>query len=217
MSYADTIVMGALAFEGTSYGDLATRARYLLACYPFDTAAAATDMGRTQSACLLFARGLVAVQKRGDGSWEVDGAITRNGRTIDALRTPYVQTIGQIETLLTEWARQHGCLTADFHGTASSPQPDIQPGDIVGMGFGGSAPADPVARVRWAAEWGGVMHGEVVERVDGDVVTAIAGGQTDKANGGRPTAIRRVTRQLVRKGNGWWIGTRRLNWRIRVA
>jgi hypothetical protein len=220
MAFDDTNVMLALETEGLSYGDKAKRPAYARAIHPFDTAADAVQMASTQSACLLHARAILATQQDGDGAWCLPGEVTLHGRRVDALRTPYARTLGQIETLLTEWGRQHRYLTPNFH--RGDAVPDIRPGDLVMVGQGGSPPKDPTARQRWLAEWGGVAHGFVVVGTGGDAVMSVDGGQDDFANlddkkRPRPTAIRARTRTLVRKANGWWLGDRRLAWRIRVV
>lgn len=215
MAFDDTNVMAALDTVGLSYGDPKKRPDYARAIHPFDDPAAAVQMASTQSACLLHARAILATQKDGGDAWCLPGEITLNGRRIDALRTPYAKTVGQIETLLTEWGRQHGYLTDRFH--RGDAQPDIRPGDIVLVGQGGSPPSDPVARAKWLQEWGGVAHGFVVVGTGGAEVMSVDGGQTDTLNRGLPTAIRPRTRTLVRKANGWWLGDRRLSWRIRVV
>lgn len=220
MAFDDTNTLLALDTVGLSYGDPKKRVAYARAIHPFDDLAAAVQMAATQSACLLHARAILATQKDADGDWCLPGEITRNGRRIDAMRTPYAQTLGQIETLLTEWGRQYGYLTPDLWRGVDPP--DIRPGDIVLVGQGGSAPKDPAVRAKWLQEWGGVAHGFVVVGTGGDAVMSVDGGQDDLANldskgRPRPTAIRSRTRTLVRKGNGWWLGDRRLNWRIRVV
>ncbi len=215
MAFDDTNTLLALDTVGLSYGDPKKRHKYARTIHPFDDLATAVQMASTQSACLLHARAILAVQKDADDAWCLPGEITRNGRRVDALRTPYAQTLGQIETLLTEWGRQHGYLTPDpWRGV---DPPDIRPGDIVLVGQGGSPPKDAVARAQWLQKWGGVAHGFVVVGTGGAEVMSVDGGQPDPLNGNRPTAIRSRTRTLVRKANGWWLGDRRLNWRIRVV
>ena len=220
MAFEDTNVMAALDTVGLSYGDPKKRPEYARAIHPFDDLAAAIQMAATQSACLLHARAILATQKDGDDAWCLPGEITLNGRRIDALRTPYAKTIGQIETLLTEWGKQHGYLTPHFH--RGDAQPDIRPSDLVMVGQRGSPPADPAERAKWLQEWGGVAHGFVVVGTGGDAVMSVDGGQDDHLNlddkkRPRPTAIRSRTRTLVHKPNGWWLGDRRLRWRIRVV
>ena len=215
MAFEDTNVMAALDTVGLSYGDPKKRPAYARAIHPFDDLAAAVQMASTQSACLLHARAILATQQDGDGAWCLPGEIALNGRKVDALRTPYAKTLGQIETLLTEWGRQHGYLTPHFH--RGDAQPDIRPGDLVMVGQGGSPTRDKAVRAQWEREWGGVAHGFVVVGTGGAEVMSVDGGQTDTLNRGLPTAIRSRTRTLVRKGNGWWLGDRRLNWRIRVV
>lgn len=220
MAFDDTNTLLAIDAVGLSYGDPKKRTAYARAIHPFDDLAAAVQMASTQSACLLRARAILATQKDGDDAWCLPGEITLNGRKIDALRTPYAKTIGQIETLLTEWGRQHGYLTPDLWRGVDPP--DIRPGDLVLVGQGGSPPSDPVARAKWLQEWGGVAHGFVVVGTGGAEVMSVDGGQDDHLNldskgRPRPTAIRPRTRTLVHKHNGWWLGDRRLNWRIRVV
>lgn len=220
MAFDDTNTLLALDTVGLSYGDPKKRPEYARAIHPFDDLAAAVQMASTQSACLLHARAILATQKDADGAWCLPGEIILNGRKVDALRTPYAKTLGQIETLLTEWGRQHGYLAAQFH--RGDAQPDIRPGDLVLVGQGGSPPKDRDERARWEREWGGVAHGFVVVGTGGAEIMSVDGGQDDQLNlddkkRPRPTAIRSRTRTLVRKANGWWLGDRRLNWRIRVV
>ena len=54
-------------------------------------------MGRSQSACLLFARGCLSRQLQADGRPEIEGLITFRGAPMDALRTPYAKTVGQTD------------------------------------------------------------------------------------------------------------------------
>lgn len=218
---ADSTVLFALDAEGLSYGDTDRRAAYLEACYPHDSATDAADMGRSQSACLLFARGCLSRQRRADGTPEIPGQITWRGGPFDALRTPYAKTIGQIEVLLYEWAKQRGHLHAalwqgDATATGAEIPPEIVPGDIVVVGSLSVPPQIEPHRTTWARTWGGVTHGFVVTGVSGREVESVDGGQTDERNSYKPTAIRARSRRLERKDSGWWLGDRRLNYLVRV-
>lgn len=218
--YADTIVALAEEAEGAAFGN-PRRAEYLRVCYPCDAPADAEQLGRAQSACLLFARGLLTRQMRADGRPELDGLIRWRGGNLDALRTPYAKTIGLIESLLWELAKQRDWMLASlWQGDALADgtplPPELLPGDVVVVGNLGSPPQLEPHRSQWQATWGGTIHGLVVERTQGATVVSIDGGQTDEGNGNRPTAIQRRERQLVRKANGWWLGGRRLNWALRV-
>lgn len=219
MSLADTLVARTLERVDLSYG--ATRDPYLRAVLPGDVDAEgspnvqAVEMGSHQSSCLLFGRGVLAAD-------EVDGVITWAGAPLDVLRCPYAdrRVLGRVEALLLELARQRGLLVNHYDQKAMR---DIQPGDLLVIGYGGSLPTDPAERARHLAVWGGVAHGLVVTEAhdEGGMLTVVSvdGGQVDPANGGRPTAIRRVVRTLERRENGWWLGNgfgrRRLNWRLR--
>lgn len=213
---ADTLVRRALDCNGLSYGDGRTRAAYLRHQYPGDTAFNRNDMGRHQSGCLLHVRGLLAAD-------EVDGVISWGGRQLDVLRGPYAGPLcGRIETILYELARQRGLLTERLY--QGDAVPELQPGDLVVIGQGGSRPTDSIQRQLWQADWGDIAHGFLVTGVDegGLVVESSDGGQTDSLNSGHPTAIRRVERRLERRRNGWWLASdsgkaRRLNWRLRAG
>ena len=233
---ADTIVQMALARVGASYGGH-RRAEYLAHQYPGDTLAAATQMGSRQSGCLLTARGCLAHQRRADGSPEVDGVISWHGARVDVLRAPYASAsmLGQIEGVLVELARQRDQEGDPTRGPEArilktdlwkgDAPPHLEPGDFVIIGSGGSAPADPAAKAKWASEWGGLVHGFIVTGVgDGGLaVESVDGGQTDPANGGHPTAILARSRRLERRASGWWAVNapggpgRRLNRRIRAG
>lgn len=218
MALADTIVATALSYTGCSWGDPAQRSRYCQHMYPGDTPANARQMGSKQSACLLHCKAVLGEQRRGDGSPELDGVIQWHGRPVDLWTAPYAGALlGTIEGLLFELGRQRGVLqTKLYEGEAV---PDLRPSDIVLVGQGGGAPSDPAARAKWLADWGGVAHGFVVTGVspDGLTVESSDGGQSDKKNSGYPTAIAKVSRVLQRKSNGWWLGSRRLSWRLRAS
>lgn len=219
---ADSTVALALEAEGSSFGNADRRHEYLRACYPHDSGADAEEMGRSQSACLLFARGCLSRQLQADGRPEIEGVITWRGGPFDALRTPYAKTIGQIEVLLYEWAKAHGHLhTALWQGDALADgteiPPEIVPGDIVVVGSLSVPPQIEPHRTTWARTWGGVTHGFVVTGVSGRDVESVDGGQTDERNSYKPTAIKSRSRRLERKDSGWWLGDRRLNYLVRVT
>ena len=179
-------------------------------------------MGRSQSACLLFARGCLSRQLQADGRPEIEGLITFRGAPMDALRTPYAKTVGQIETLLYEWAKQHDCLRAalwqgDALADGTEIPPEIVPGDIVVVGSLSVPPQIEPYRSKWLKEWGGVTHGFVVTATDGRRISSVDGGQTDPKNSYKPTAIAARERMLERKASGWWLGDRRLNYLVRVT
>lgn len=223
MSLADTLVFRALQIAGVAppadplcYGNPATRAAYLAHTYPGDTPANANDMGRKQSACMLVVRGLLA----GD---EVDGQMIYRGKPVDILRCPYADFIGQIEPMMTTFAHVSDLYVDDQESLA-----DFAPADFVVIGQGGQAPADPAARDRWLADWGGLAHGFLVTGVAPDaagglLVSSVDGGQTDVRNGSLPTAIFPRTRRLVQRAGKWWLQdpqsgkARRVAWRMRCA
>lgn len=179
-------------------------------------------MGRSQSACLLFALGCLSRQLQADGRPEIEGLITFRGAPMDALRTPYAKTVGQIETLLYEWAKRHDCLRAalwqgDALADGTEIPPEIVPGDIVVVGSLSVPPQIEPYRSKWLKEWGGVTHGFVVTATDGRRISSVDGGQTDPKNSYKPTAIAARERMLERKASGWWLGDRRLNYLVRVT
>jgi hypothetical protein len=61
----------------------------------------------------------------------------------------------------------------------------------------------------------------VVTEVDGEHIESIDGGQTDKLNNFRDTAIRRVVRRFEKGVGGWWLTdgclARRCNWLFRAS
>ena len=170
---ADAIVNTALAQEGLSYG--ADRMPYLALCYAGDTAQDAAEMGRRQSSCGLVARGILRIA-------EVDGGLIWQGVAVDVLRDPYARLM------------QHGCYAITLLETLGRDRQlwvpareggDPQPGDIIVIG------ADTPG-------WGGGEHVLTCVDRDGDLVESIDGGQTDPANGGHSTAVRKRQRTLVR-------------------
>lgn len=219
---ADTVVMMARERDGASYSDPNRRAEYLAHQYPGDTPFNAREMGSYQSGCLLFARGCLAHQRRADGSPEIDGTITWRGKRIDALRAPYAapELLGQIDGLLQEFASQRGLLVRACHQRPDLPEL-LVPGDILAVGALGQAPRDAVQADLWRRHWGGLLHGFVVTEVDGERVESIDGGQTDKPNNFRDTAIRRVVRRFEKGVGGWWLTdgrlARRCNWLFRAS
>ncbi len=204
-----TILDLAKGAVGLRFGDPALRPTYLALQYPGDPPAVAAEMGRHQSGCLLFYRGLAA--RAG-----LDGRASWRGAVRDLLREPYGAPVylGKVEGLLQEWAKAHRLIRPELW-RGDSP-PELQPGDLVAVGNLGSPPALEPHRGQWQRDWGGVTHGLVVERVEGVTVHSIDGGQTDARNGGRPTAITRRERKLERRPSGWWLGGRRLSWLIRA-
>lgn len=185
-----------------SYGDPATRARYLAWLYPGDTPHDANDMGKGQYACLLHARACLR-------ACDLEGEVSYRGRTVDLLRCSYKAYIGQIEGMLETLARARGWYeTTDLH--------DVRPADILIVGYGGQAPKDPTEYARWKATWGGVAHGMVVTATDGATIYHTDGGQTDVRNAGRGTAILRCESQLDVRGTQAWIDGRRIRWRLRL-
>jgi hypothetical protein len=216
----DTLVARALSKHGLSFGDPDARTPYLLHQYPGDRArsgmptAAALDMGKRQSGCLLHCRGVLAAD-------EVDGVTTWDGKQRDVLRESYASPafLGRVEAMLQKLARARGLLLEQLY--AGTDLPDLEPADIVVMGLGGSLPTEEPARSEHLRTWGGIAHGFVVIGRDGYLVESSDGGQTDAANAGRPTLIRRRERRLERRGNGWWLvsagDARRLNWRLRAG
>lgn len=210
------LAVKALECNGLCYGDPLKRTAYLRHLYPGDLTAtgepnaAALDMGRKQSSCLLSVRGVLA-------ACDVDGVCTINGKTFDVLRAPYAPPdhIGQVETWLRELARQRGALVSDAWKT----KPQTRFGDVFVIGWGGSAPADPAEKAKWLSEWGGVAHGAVVTYDFGpEGIQSGDGGQTDVLNENRPTAIAQRVRKLHQDAAGrWWLGDRRLNYIIRAG
>jgi len=202
----DRVVSVALSTLGLRYGDPQKRRAYAEHDYPGTPLATAEQEAAEQSSCLLHARGCLAAAG-------ADGTMTWKGRTIDGLRVPYTGAyISHVETLLYELARQRGALL-----TVGADRPVISPGDIVVIGWGGSAPADETEKAAWLATWGGIAHGAVITGVRGDVLTSSDGGQPDSGNGYKPTAIAECVRTLANKGGSWWLGGRRVNYIIQTG
>lgn len=220
MALDDTLVARALSRQGQCYGAPDTRTPYLLGQYPGDVArsgmptAAAQDMGRRQSGCLLFGRGVLAAD-------EVDGVVSWGGKPRDVLRESYASPafLGKVEAMLLVLARARGCLIERMW--TGDDLPDLRPADLLVIGQGGSPPTDPAEERRWRLEWGGVAHGAFVVERSGYLVSSVDGGVADGANGGKPTAIRACARRLERRPNGWWLcsasSDRRLNYVIRCG
>jgi hypothetical protein len=175
-----------------SYGDPATRDRYLAWLYPGDTPAHADEMGSQQYGCLLHARASLR-------ACDLEGEVSYNGRTVDLLRCAYAPRIGQIGPMLLTLATVRGWLESnpdDLH--------DVRPADILIVGEGSQT------------------HGLVVTAVDGATIYSVDGGQDDWGNlkpNGKPygTAIRRCQRTIgTRAGRGVWLGDREIKWRIRL-
>jgi hypothetical protein len=220
---SDTLIARALSCEGLSYGDPSTQRAYLLHQYPGDRTAAgepdanARQMGERQTGCLLTVRGNLAAD-------EVDGTISWRGAPLDVLRCSYALpgVLSFVETLLVQLGRQRGLLVD--HGPELAA---LELADVVLIGQGGQAPSDEGERAKWRAAWGGLAHGFLVTGLSTDgqgrtLVESIDGGQIDPRNGGRCTAIRRVTRRLeMRGGNPWLVssdgGARRIGWRLRAG
>lgn len=224
---ADTLVRMGLERAGASYGNRARRREYLLHQYPGDVGPngeptwTADNLGKSQSGCLLTLRGLLAHQRRADGSPELDGRTPWGGREVDLLRCTYGQPFtGHIEGMLQTFARHRGLLDEQLYRGADAPQ--LRPGDFVIIGSRGSAPTDSVQADLWRRDWGGSIHGFLVTGIEGTTVHSVDGGQTDIENHGAPTAIKPCKRELVRQVNGWWLRSadgrqRRLNWRLRAG
>jgi hypothetical protein len=198
---ASRMVACATPAAGLSYGS--DRSAYLAAIYPGDKDAnghpnaQAFEMGSYQSSCMLFARACLA----------------HSGITDPRIRGDYAPIVGTVETVLFNSARDAGALVMAQAGK----RPDIEPGDVVVIGIGGSAPKDEKERAAWLVSWGGIAHGDVVTSVEGDIVRGVAGGQYDPQNSGKPTKIDNVTRTLYQAGDGrWWLGDRRINYIIKA-
>ncbi len=207
---ADTLIAIADGCAGLSYGDPATRPRYLSHLYGGDSAFNANDMGRKQYGCMLTGRGHLAAD-------ETDGMILYHGKQVDILRCPYATYIGQIDEMLQAFAKARGLFVAT--GDALG---DIEPADYLVIGSGGIAPKDAAAKASWLASWGGVAHGIFVTVVDGTSVRTIEGGKRDPKNSGYGTAIGACERTIRPRANGYWLedgngDSRRINWRMRCA
>jgi hypothetical protein len=210
---ADSIAFGASTCNGLSYGNKITRVAYLQHQYNGDVDAKgnpnanAYSMGSGQYGCQLHQRGALAHA-------DVDGMIVYRGKSVDILRCPYADYIGQIDEMMQAFGKARGLLVSD-----PSALGDAQIADLLVIGYGGSAPTDPAVKASWLASWGGVAHGLVVTDVRGALIESSDGGQIDADNAGKGTAIKQCERSLVKRANGWWLedarGARRINYRIR--
>ncbi len=213
MSLVDTLVAGALECKDLSFGNRATQRAYLLHQYRGDVDAsgepnaAAKEMGKKQYGCLLHCRGVL-------GADETDGMMVYRGKTIDILRCAYAPLIGQIETMMKEFARARGLLVEHDDQDAIS---DIQPGDILLIGERGSAPEDAAEHARWVRDAGGVAHGVFVTGVEGDTITSVDGGGSDPLNPPYGSLIRQCVRTVNVIRGKKWLGDRRISWRLRSA
>lgn len=172
-----------VTLEWLAWGPISTREAYTAALYPHDTPGDAHSMARAQSSCGLVCE--AALRAGGcDAAWlRLPYASSLHG-------TRYPAVVAQ-ETA----ARQRGVWIDALRGTDARPQV----GDMVRIG--GDTPG-----VTWSDP--GVYAGAhvlTVIGIDGDHVESIDGGQTDAANGGRPTAIRRVSRVLATRGDALWL------------
>jgi hypothetical protein len=211
---ADSLVSTALSYQNFSYGDPDKRRAYLLHQYNGDVddtgepTAAAKEFGKTQYGCLLHARGVLAEN-------QVDGTIPFRGKLVDVLRCSYrVPYLGLVETMLQELARARGLLV--MH-TDQESIADVQPADLLVIGEGGQAPADPAQRQVWLANAGGVAHGVFVTGVDGQTIESVDGGGIDPLNSCHGSLIRRCVRTVGVRNGKLWLNDRRISWRLRCA
>jgi hypothetical protein len=107
---------------------------------------------------------------------ECDGAIVRNGRTFDGLRMPYAERAKLLVTVpfQEELARQRGLWVR--------PAPGLRP--------------EPGCMVTLL----GPTHVLTVTGREGDELEVVEGGQSDRKNRGRETAIRLHHKRVVEKG-----------------
>lgn len=205
MNLRDSIALRALDFDGTSYGNSATREEYCRLLFPADTRQNASSMASSMSSCLLFLRGLLALE---DG---VDGTILYRGKSTDVIRAPYASYVGQIDEMLWAFAKARGAFVS-----GSDPRM-IElvkiPGTMVEIGYGGSLPKDEAAKAKHLAQWGGIAHGLVITAFDEgeSTVDDVSGGKLD-ASTGRSTAIKKETHKISFQKDGIWVGARKVNW-----
>lgn len=184
---ADAIVAAALHHCGLSFSG-PSRAIYLEALYPADASAARAQMGTSQSSCGLTCEAILRLA-------EVDGTMRWRGVERDWLRVPYAERLrvsACAVAVQAELGRQRGLWCSVEKHVEGAQLPES--GDMLLIGH--SAPG-----------WGGVEHVFTVVSRDGLLLTSIDGGQTDQGNGGRPTAIREVTRELVEVRGELWAAT----------
>lgn len=200
----DTIVAMACEKVGLCYGDPAKRAAYRDFVYAFD-GPHADEFARTLISCLMFAKALMAHN-------EVDGRLVVAGRERDVLRESYSNFPTMIDSLLQGLAKRHGLLVDQSTASMDALIAAIEPGCLVVHGAGGRLPEEQEARDRHIALWGHIAHGMVVTDVKGNKVRSGDGGQLDKLNGNRSTAIAEREREFSIRNGKLWLGGRRVNY-----
>lgn len=200
----DTIVAMAREKVGLCYGDPAKRAAYRDFVYAFD-GVHAEEFASKLISCLMFAKALMAHN-------EVDGRLVVAGRERDVLRESYANFPTMIDSLLQGLAKRHGLLVDQSTASIDKLVAAIEPGCLVVHGAGGQLPKEQEARDRHLAQWGGIAHGMVVTEVNGNTVRSADGGQLDKLNDHRSTAIAERERAFSLRNGKLWLGNRRVNY-----
>ena len=187
------IVDAALALAGLSYGDPASRGRYIANLYPYDDPAVADQLASGQESCGLTCEAILrAVGVDGSIDWRRKEQGAHVEQRVDLLRVPYNQRwctppregeygLGAVSYQL-ELARQHGALWA-CPSTIEETLDLCEPGAMVQL----EGPAHVLT---------------VIGRLPDGSLETVEGGQVDGRNGGKCTAILQLRRELLLGAGG---------------
>lgn len=187
------IVDAALALEGLSYGNRATRSRYIANLYPYDAPAVADQLASGQESCGLTCEAIlraVGVDGTIGAHRRVNGAIVAVRE--DLLRVPYALRwcvppgegeygLGAVSYQL-ELARQHAALWG-CPATVAETLDLCEPGSMFQL----EGPAHVLT---------------VTRRLEDGTLETVEGGKLDGNNGGKCTAILRLRRELLTPARG---------------
>lgn len=187
------LVDAARALAGLSYGDPATRGRYIANLYPYDAPQVADQMASGQESCGLTCEAILrAVGVDGSIDWRRKEQGAHVEMRVDLLRVPYALRwctppregeygLGAVSYQL-ELARQHGALWA-CPGSVEEALDLCEPGAMVQL----EGPAHVLT---------------VIGRLADGSLETVEGGQVDGRNGGKCTAALALRRELLLGAGG---------------